>query len=87
MNLDNEAVNFTQNFVGKFYYNFYGTLKQKPKDEMQKIQRPHIIAEHQWYKKNNDTKWLVQHKKNNFVNHEPQILQVFYQHPKWFISL
>ena len=27
------------------------TLKQRPKDEMQKSQGPHIIAEHQWYKK------------------------------------
>ena len=27
---------------------------------MQKSQRPHIIAEHQWYKKeNNDTKLIV----------------------------
>jgi len=23
---------------------------------MQKSQRPHIVAEHQWYKKENDTK-------------------------------
>ena len=39
----------------QLYYLFitiYGTLKQKPKDEVQKSQRPHIIAEHQWYKKN-----------------------------------
>ena len=38
----------------QLYYLFitiYGTLKQKPKDEVQKSQRPHVIAEHQWYKK------------------------------------
>ena len=38
----------------------YGTLNQKPKDEMQKSQRPHIKAKHQWYEKeNNDTKFMI----------------------------
>ena len=35
----------------------YGTLEQKPKDEMQKSQRPHIKTKHQWYlEENNDAK-------------------------------
>ena len=39
-----------------YFFAIYGTLKQKPKDEIHKSQRPHIIAEHKWYKKeNNDT--------------------------------
>ena len=36
--------------------------------------------------------WDVGRTQEEFVNHEPQasglrILRVFYQHPKWFISL
>ena len=37
----------------------YGIQKQESKDEMQKSPRPHIEANHQWYKKDCDTNSIM----------------------------
>ena len=45
--------NFRLSSFPVFFITIYGTLWQKPIDVMQKSQGPHIIAEHQRYKKQN----------------------------------
>ena len=40
-------------FILFIYYNLGHAKKQRPRDEMQKSQRPHIKADHRWYDNEN----------------------------------